>query len=444
MAQLVVLLYHYNPKVMFSQLLSCILPFFHSPSELTWSQSWHFAGGIEVSTSSKIVGTENVFSSDTGAIRFPFSCHTSMVSATSGVVASMQALGLPITSCLEHISSSSNNPDTVMLSVDNPIIIPSPRQLQIASSAPNELIMLTRTEISNEIEVLGARSYNGHEFDSAPPLLLPVSCDNTIDSSRSVIKTSSSNMAIVCNILIPDDDFDLYIYKIRVIAREPLSDMYSASRFLSQSSFGATRQSIETFTGDEYSGDITSFISDQMAERATLHRSYFRQRANPIKVIAAPLSGYARSQCAPGSRWMKYAFDAIYNTKIVVVIDELESGMVSLSLNGFIRTIVPASHMASATSSTTYPITLDICKVTTRVGGKVSLCNSGKSFENPQVQFTAGDPVDSDRVVLHQPLVFLEDVPGKHNLLYYHRLNIACQLYSHADVCNFCSPRQRW
>jgi len=362
-----------------------------------------------------------------------------MVSAASGIVASMQALDLPITSCLEHISSSSNNPDTVMLSVDHPIIIPSPRQLQIASSGPNELIMLTRTEVLNDIEVLGARSYNGYEFDSAPPLLLPVSCDNTIDSSRSVYRTSSSNMSIVCNIVIPDDNFDLYIYKIRVIAREPLSDMYSASRFLSQSSFGATRQSIETFTGVEYTGDITSFISDQMTEPATLHRAYFRQRANPIQVIAAPLSGYARSQCAPGSRWMKYAFDAIYNTKIVVVMDELESspGMVSLSVNGFIRTIVPASHMSSATSSTTYPITLDICKVTTRVGGKVSLCNSGKSFENPQVQFTSGDPVDSDRVVLHQPLVFLEDVPGKQIAFY----NIACQLYSHADVCNFCSPR---
>lgn len=364
------------------------------------------------SSGSKIEGTTNVFSSDTGAIRSPFSCHTSMISAAAGIVASMQALDSPITSCLEHISSSSNNPGVEVLSVDSSTIVPSPRMLQLAASGLNELIMITRTEIANGIEVLAARSYLGYEWESAPPLLLPIVCGNTIDSSRSVYKTSSADMSVVCNTVIPEPEFELYTYKIRVIHRQPLPNTYAASRFLTQTSFGATRALIDTFTGDEYSGDVASFLSAQMTEPATLHRAYFRERANPIKVVS-PISAYARPACAPGSRWMKYAFDAIYSQQIVVVMDVLDSspGMISLSIGGFIRTIVPESHMSGATSATTYPINLNVCKVTTRVGGKVSLCN-GKSFDNPQIQFTAGNPVASDRVVLYHPLVFLEDVPG--------------------------------
>ena len=384
--------------------------FICSPSELAWSQSWHFAGGIPLDSSgSRIEGTANVFSSDTGAIRSPFSCHTSMVSAAAGVVASMQAIEEPITSCLEHISS--NNPE-VTLSPDTPTILPSPRQLQVAASGSNELIMLTRTDIANGIEVLAARSYNGFEWESAPPLLLPIACGNTVDSSRSIYRTSSANMSVLCNTAIPEDGFELYTWKIIVAQHAPLSDIYLASRFLTQTSFGATRETIEKFTG-EYSGDMSSFISAQMDEPMTLHRAYFRERANPTQV-QTPRSGYARSACAPGSRWANYAFDGIYSAqKLVVVMDRLESspGHISLSVGGHIRTIVPESHMSSATSATTYPITLDVCKVTTRRGGKVTLCN-GKNFENPPVQFTDGNPVSSDRVVLSYPLLALKNVVG--------------------------------
>jgi len=72
-----------------------------------WPQGWHWAGGIPlVDGSSRVAGTTNVFSADAGAVRKPFNCHTSMVSAAAGVIAGMEALGLPTADCMDHITAS--------------------------------------------------------------------------------------------------------------------------------------------------------------------------------------------------------------------------------------------------------------------------------------------------------------------------------------------------
>ena len=69
-----------------------------------WSQSWHWAGGLPLEDgSSRIKGTSNVYSGDTGALRNPFSCHTSMPSAAAGIVAAMQILGKEAGACGEYV-----------------------------------------------------------------------------------------------------------------------------------------------------------------------------------------------------------------------------------------------------------------------------------------------------------------------------------------------------
>ena len=70
-----------------------------------WSQSWHFAGGIPTADgSTRVAGTANVFSGDTGALQTPFSCHTSMPSAAAGVVAAMEAIGSKTSKCNKYMT----------------------------------------------------------------------------------------------------------------------------------------------------------------------------------------------------------------------------------------------------------------------------------------------------------------------------------------------------
>lgn len=79
--------------------------FFSATFGAFWAQSWHFAGGIPTAPgSSRVLGTANVHTADTGALRKPFNCHTSMPSAAAGIRAAMELVGDPVDHCAKFFA----------------------------------------------------------------------------------------------------------------------------------------------------------------------------------------------------------------------------------------------------------------------------------------------------------------------------------------------------
>ena len=68
------------------------------------------------------------------------------------------------------------------------------------------------------------------------------------------------------------------------------------------------------------SGDLKTWIDDQMALPPTLHREYYRERVNPRipRHWPTPVAG-ARPVCSAGSRWSRFAFNkADHGDELVV------------------------------------------------------------------------------------------------------------------------------
>ena len=62
--------------------------------------------------------------------------------------------------------------------------------------------------------------------------------------------------------------------------------------------------------GRAASGELRTWIAEQMALPPTLHREHYRQRVNPREPghFLTPAAGM-RPVCAAGSRWSRFAFN---------------------------------------------------------------------------------------------------------------------------------------
>ena len=147
----------------------------------------------------------------------------------------------------------------------------------------------------------------------------------------------------------------------------------SASQFLQQATFGATRALLRNLAsgGD---GDVQSWITAQKALPPTSHRAYVRRRSNPR--LASPGAtvpmGPARRPCLPGSRWHNHAFNTGDRMKTLVVADAA-SGKKTLSVDGVLLTDVPAFTITPSTIAPPYVI----CDVVENVGGEIKLGGAG-------------------------------------------------------------------
>ena len=123
-----------------------------------------------------------------------------------------------------------------------------------------------------------------------------------------------------------------------------LTPLHKASRFLTQATFGPTRatlQSVDATTG----AGVTQWIHHQMALPPTLHREYFRRRANPRLFMARPI-GSIRSACTAGSRWHRFAFSRNDEGKTLQVVAKEGSGA-ALYIDGELRTEVAEKPSAN-------------------------------------------------------------------------------------------------
>jgi hypothetical protein len=137
-------------------------------------------------------------------------------------------------------------------------------------------------------------------------------------------------VAEVCSVIIPKVEVSASYYQLDVFDySSAIPDAGSvASRFITSASFGATRADISAFQST-FSNNPAAWISDQMDKPPTLHREYFRRRANKrfpttishdgveldnFKDLGTASQGHIHAAaspliaCTPGSRWTRFAF----------------------------------------------------------------------------------------------------------------------------------------
>ena len=165
-----------------------------------------------------------------------------------------------------------------------------------------------------------------------------------------------------------------------------------ASRFLVQATFGPTRTSMKEVDATTTAG-VQSWISAQMELQPSLHRVYYRERANPRAFTKTPTGGL-RSACEAGSRWHSFAFTRSDEGKQLAVSSATHGGL-ALRIGGLLRTEVPAS------TNLTVGATYLFCRVEERVGGEMLVVvesESGEGCTSPSVE-----AVDNPAIIFEAP-----------------------------------------
>ena len=252
---------------------------------------------------------------------------------------------------------------------------PSTRQKLVAIVLPNSTAGSVRVLHVDSKPV--ARSYDGLDWERTQGgATLGIDCGG--GACQAKISTGSA--------------FTITSHKVPI--ENTLTPLHKASRFLTQATFGPTRatlQSVDATTG----AGVTKWIHDQMALPPTLHREYFRRRANPRLFMARPI-GSIRSACTAGSRWHRFAFSRNDEGKTLQVVAKEGSGA-ALYIDGELRTEVAEKPSANISMST-------ICAVEERVGGSIATgdCTDRAEarqgypgavvLENPQIAFSMANP----------------------------------------------------
>lgn len=154
-------------------------------------------------------------------------------------------------------------------------------------------------------------------------------------------------------------------HRIETYEGEPATAQEIASRFLMQSSFGPTRSTIAQVDASTEAG-VAAWLAQQMALPPTLHRAYYRRRANPRLFRGAVATGGERTPCEPGSRWHRFALTKADEGAALSTVPAPYGGL-SLKLGSArVRTEVSGANLTANE-------TLRLCSVEERVGGLVEL-----------------------------------------------------------------------
>ena len=246
----------------------------------------------------------------------------------------------------------------------------SNRRLEVKSGS-----VTLRTATNGDVCVLkstsGAivgRSYDGNNWEATPSSSAKFSCPPGGD----------------CSVELPAEEkffLEKYTPSESSITSAKEKDI---ARFLIQATFGPKQSDIDNFGQRSF----LKWIFDQIAEEPSLHRAYFRTRANPRSPMRA-WPGRPKGPCEPMSRWHRFTFTEDDIGKVVTA-TEVGGGLVLLSIDGIDRTMYPTVAWNALGVS---PL-VEICSVIEKVGGTVTLGTNvngspcGISIQNPGILLT--------------------------------------------------------
>ena len=192
---------------------------------------------------------------------------------------------------------------------------------------------------------------------------------------------------------IPDDGQK---YHWKHYNRDPSVDNPAiASRFLTQATFGPTRQLLQSpfATSRLDTSDFRAWIDDQMqVVPPSLHRVYYRSRVNPRATRPFP-SGGVRSPCRAGARYHRYTLTKADEGSTLEVAQAPSTQGYTMHVNGKIRGWLATFTLSPGVGTYT------ICWVEERIDGTIAvrqganancrrpLENNDLLLSNPPIEF---------------------------------------------------------
>jgi len=197
----------------------------------------------------------------------------------------------------------------------------------ILNKCPNgSLCTLVKTDKYGDINDPIGRSYNGRNWEE-------YAGDSLFDSDYYFMCNARK-----CSINLPHvDNEEKYQYSNCISPFFSRDD--ELARFMDQSTFGVTRQDLQSFDASvPVDVAIAQWIKNQIEDvKMTSHREYFRTHA--IHHFVGDTDTFrSRRPCEVDSKWRKYAFSTNDYKKWVLI--KRKGGKVELSIDGHVRTIV--------------------------------------------------------------------------------------------------------
>jgi uncharacterized protein (DUF1800 family) len=204
-------------------------------------------------------------------------------------------------------------------------------------SGPDELLTLVKRAGASQWPVPCARSYGGHDWEVVRPREGP---------PASLVHVVSCAPGSGCELSVPADPAHAYVLGARMLPPSRHADAdRRAAQLLTQATFGPTRAEMArlgTFASAE------AWLIDQIeSQPATLHRAYYRQRANP-RLDAVSEVGRPRGACEPNSRWNRIAIradDVAQNISFSAVALPGGGGVTAMYVGGVLRSEVDLAGM---------------------------------------------------------------------------------------------------
>jgi cullin-associated NEDD8-dissociated protein 1 len=207
----------------------------------------------------------------------------------------------------------------------------------IPMSDPLELLTVVKSSNVSEWPVPCARSYDGNGWEVVQPRA------GRPDGLVHVVSCSPGSSS--CLITIPSDNDHVYSLGSRTLSssRHEASDR-AAAALLMQATFGPTAADmarLSTFASEE------EWVLDQIDQPATLHREYYRRRANPRLNVVSEV-GRPRGACEPNSRWNRIAIrqdDLAQNISFSAVALPGGGEVIAMYVGGVLRTEVDVDEL---------------------------------------------------------------------------------------------------
>lgn len=295
----------------------------------------------------------------------------------------------------------------------------------LPQTAPGQFHYLQRTDLTrvNGDHPIMARSYDGNPWETVPDLdfeELEIDC-----TEKCIVMTRGK--------------YEVKEFVVPSYLKENVESDRLWSRLLSQATFGTSKTDLKNVVSSYPNNNFLAWIHDQMKLNPTLHRTYYRQRTNPRKVVEDRV-GTLYEPCEFGSRWHRFVFDILDETKTLVVSNSEVPNVFTLRVGGVLRGEVttflnytwPNTPQDVNTTNMTFPATFTICKVAESVNGTVKLASALNTsacifdLRNPIIQFT--NPVLSVTKIFGANDAQFTPVSAKNDIIVLTQITSSCSL----------------
>ena len=203
-----------------------------------------------------------------------------------------------------------------------------------------------------------ARSYDGHAWEALYAVDHAYSSPSATPPARINVTACGAS---ACTLALPPLTGASYRVDERTAPSNAPSNasraamlQRSAAKLLLQGTFGPTRADIARLTArlEASASDeevFASWVAEEQAKPPSLHREYFRRRANPrVGIDASP-----RSACEPQSRWHRFAI-TMSDEGVFSEVRMEANGVRALYIGDRLRTQIPAGSFAFDTANALY------------------------------------------------------------------------------------------